>query len=810
MSRPARHLYVFGPFRLEADHGLLLRNGVPVPLKPKVSDTLLVLVREHGRVISKEELMQQIWGDTAVEENNLTQNISVLRKTLGESPTGQKYIETITKRGYRFMATVEEIFEEEDELVVERHRRARLVIGQEKEEAFATAPDELPQTGLTSRRAPPFIQPYRRTTIAVAGLLAVSIVAAVGWLKLRHKEKDWRGKLRPVTVAGLKSDRSQGLVSGKLSPDGHVVAYSATGDGINIFVTQVDSDHPVQVTTGRFNDISPIWSPDSREVAFISDRGGELGIWKVPFLGGQVTYLTSLETKTTILKNGQAALIGWFDDPPTIYYERDHNLFALNIQSATATSVTGFDPAKSTAEQFCISSDQKRIAYVDQQDGQRDIWVKPIQGGELMRLTQDSTEERRPVWLPDNQRLVYSAELDGRFRIYMAHLDGRDPELIYLTEGNGDVWDVSRNGSEILYYSRQNESDIWALDSTTGEEAAITSDVGMEFWPEVSSAARLVFHSIQRGRIAWDPRRSALLTGPSGRGQVYTEIQESGFEPQWSPDGERLAFLHMSENGTRLWAIDASGGKPRQIAEKVTYAGQTMGPPYNRYQTRDYSWSADGKWIAYSSRKDGASNLWRVSVDGSSEQRVTNNTDTDVQVSCPIWSHDGLRIAFVANTSEEPAVGKQSWDFCIANTSGTRKIYHTESVLRLVGWSSSGEAIVAQVENTGFNRALPADVELYGITVDEGTHRYIAGIKAAAFANIHLSPDGKSIAFAAAADGRDNIWIIPVVGGQARKVTSNNDSRLFVSSLGWAPDSKMIYYGKQFSWSFLTIIHNLE
>jgi len=810
MSKPAKHLYVFGPFRLEAENGLLLRNGAPVPLKPKVSDTLLVLVRQHGRVVSKEALMQQIWGETAVEENNLTQNISVLRKTLGESATGQKYIETITKRGYRFTATVNEIFEEEDELVVERHRRARLVIGQEKEEAIATEPIAMPQTGITTRRVPLIIQSGARRKIAAAGLLAVVIVAAVSWMKLRHKEKDWRGELRPVTVAGLKSDRSQGLVSGKLSPDGHVVVYSATGDGINLFITQVENDHPVQITTGRFNDISPIWSPDSREVAFISDRGAELGIWKVPFLGGQITHLASLETRTTILKNGQAALLGWFDNPPTIYYERDHNLFALDLNSATATRVTDFDPAKITPEQFCISADQKHIAYIDQQDGQRDLWVKPMQGGEAIRLTHDSAEERRPLWLPDNQRLVYSAELDGRFRIYMARLDGRDPELIYLTEGNGDVWDVSRNGSEILYYSRQNESDIWALDSTTGEEAAITADIGMEFWPEVSSTARLVFHSIQHGRIAWDPRRSALLTGPCGRGQVYTEIQDSGFEPQWSPDGERLAFLRMSGSEISLWTIDASGGKPKQIAEKVTYAGQTMGPPYNRYQTRDYCWSADGNWIAYSSRKDGASNLWLVSADGSSEKRVTNNVDTDVQVSCPIWSRDGLRLAFVTNTSEEPAEGKQSWDLCVADTPGIRKIYHTESVLRLVGWSAANEVIVAQVENASFNRALPADVELYGITVEGGTRRHLAGIKAAAFANIHLSPNGKSIAFAASADGRDNIWILPVDGGQARKVTSNNDARLFVSSLGWAPDSKMIYYGRQFSWCFLTIIHNLE
>lgn len=120
MSRPAKHLYEFGEFRLDAaEHLLYRRDGGVVPLKPKVVETLELLVRERGRLIGKDELMGRLWPDTVVEESNLTQNIYLLRKVLGADSQGRNYIETIPKRGYRFTAEVLEVFDEETGATVE-------------------------------------------------------------------------------------------------------------------------------------------------------------------------------------------------------------------------------------------------------------------------------------------------------------------------------------------------------------------------------------------------------------------------------------------------------------------------------------------------------------------------------------------------------------------------------------------------------------------------------------------------------------------------------------------------------------------
>ena len=107
MDQPEANIYEFGDFRLDAAKRLLLKGGdEPVPLMPKAFDTLLYLVRHSGRVIEKDELMREIWTDTIVEENNLNQNISILRRVFGEKRGEHRFIATIPGKGYKFVAEV--------------------------------------------------------------------------------------------------------------------------------------------------------------------------------------------------------------------------------------------------------------------------------------------------------------------------------------------------------------------------------------------------------------------------------------------------------------------------------------------------------------------------------------------------------------------------------------------------------------------------------------------------------------------------------------------------------------------------------
>src|SRR5213078_559020 len=131
MPRDLKHFYDFGAYRVDEAERLLLRGDEVVPLTPKAFEMLLVLVENSGHVLTKEELMKRVWPDTIVEEANLSHNIYKLREALGEGRSGGKYIKTVPRRGYRFVEKVVEVRDEEVEMLVAEHTRARVVIEEE-------------------------------------------------------------------------------------------------------------------------------------------------------------------------------------------------------------------------------------------------------------------------------------------------------------------------------------------------------------------------------------------------------------------------------------------------------------------------------------------------------------------------------------------------------------------------------------------------------------------------------------------------------------------------------------------------------
>ncbi|HEX8653419.1 MAG TPA: alpha/beta fold hydrolase [Pyrinomonadaceae bacterium] len=215
MNRHSKRLYGFGPFRVDTAERTLLCNERPVPLTPKVFDTLLALVENTGHVLGKNELMQKVWPDSFVEENNLAQNISILRKVLGEgAPDGLKYIETVPKRGYRFVADVEELWDEQGaQLIVRERTRARVLIEEETEDETGQDPpsvvkrnpaviDLLPGAPTARESAPahqllPHLPETRyarsgdvNIAYQVVGDGALDLVFVMGWVS--HLEYFWR------------------------------------------------------------------------------------------------------------------------------------------------------------------------------------------------------------------------------------------------------------------------------------------------------------------------------------------------------------------------------------------------------------------------------------------------------------------------------------------------------------------------------------------------------------------------------------------------------------------------------------------
>ncbi len=181
MAQAAKHLYEFGPFSMDPSEGLLLRDDQPIPLAPKAFEALLLLVESSGHLIEKEVLMQKLWPDSFVEEANVSKYIFTLRQALSDGEEGQKYIETVPKRGYRFVAPVQKL----------------------AAESVEQAPAEMPSR--EGEEAKTVTSTTRWRIALVAAVLAATAVVLLVWLDLG----EWRARLfggpaRPVrTIAVL-------------------------------------------------------------------------------------------------------------------------------------------------------------------------------------------------------------------------------------------------------------------------------------------------------------------------------------------------------------------------------------------------------------------------------------------------------------------------------------------------------------------------------------------------------------------------------------------------------------------------------
>jgi TolB-like protein/DNA-binding winged helix-turn-helix (wHTH) protein/Tfp pilus assembly protein PilF len=194
MVRQARHIYEFGPFRLIPEERQLLRDNQPVPLTPKSFDLLVVLVENSGHLIEKGELLKRIWPDSFVEEANLSVNMSALRRTLGEGPNEHQYVETVQRRGYRFVAGVKERWDEG----VESSTR-ELSEGDDDNRPLADGERQTSTAPLAAASRPSLS--FRRWTLLLVGLLSFSaLLLGLNVAGLRNR---LLGKVNPVRIQSL-------------------------------------------------------------------------------------------------------------------------------------------------------------------------------------------------------------------------------------------------------------------------------------------------------------------------------------------------------------------------------------------------------------------------------------------------------------------------------------------------------------------------------------------------------------------------------------------------------------------------------
>ena len=640
--------------------------------------------------------------------------------------------------------------------------------------------------------------------------VALLLIAITWWIVAGHKTVVATPPIASLTnteVVRWASVATETSSAGAFSPDGKWVAFTSSKSGSrNIWLRKTVSGDDHQSTRDEFTNESPIWSPDGEEIAFFSiKRGDQLGIWRMPPLGGTPTRL-----KTLAAGEGSIRLLRWSNDGATIYYDSKQQLFAVKVHSGETTQLTHFEQAKVQGDSLSISADEKRVAYITTEpDGHRSVWYMPLRDGSPIRIVDTAAETIKTVWHPDCERIFYSSNVEGTYQVFVADIKGHQPVQITFGERDSFVVDVSSDGTKVLYGSNEEKSDIWGVNVTKpGDEFVVASDISSELWPDISPDNKTIAYQAVRNLSQGDRIYNCeILTKRIGEKAEPFVLAKDGSLPRWSPDGKQIAFMRREKESFRLKTVNAAGGEEKALVTGGLRPSAFALLPYTRSEVSDFAWSPDGK-LAYCSRNDGFYNLRTASADGSGVVSVTNNTDANLFVYCPIWSADGKRIVYTTRPNKTATPQDNIISFWVAEleTRTAKLLIQMNASLRLVGWSQTGRELLF----VRYDRE-QQKTNLMRVSVGTGEQTLITELSSTSYySSILLSPDRRTITYVSHQDAKDNIWVVSAGGGVATRLTANNDPQVYFSSLAWSPDSGAIYYGKQSRYSLLSMVTNFK
>src|SRR5262245_10399884 len=396
MSLQTKHIYEFGPFRLDEAEHLLLRDGQTVPLTPKAFDLLLALVEGHGHLLEKEELLKKVWPDMFVEEANLASNISQLRKALGDGENGQRFIDTMPKRGYRFVASVNKVEDESAEPTIQEQSGSQITVAEGEQAANACKlKTEHPAVKAENLRSK--VKPYSRRLFLALALLILSGVALATFVM--------RPPLAPKVTASFPITNDGRRKSLPLVTDGPRL-YFSIGKGL----AQVASaggetvEIPWSFPSAFVMDISP-----SRSELLVMNQVGsefEAPLWVLPMLGAAPRRLGNLV--------GHAGT--WSLDGQQIVYAYGHTLYLAKSDGTEPREMVTVVGRPSWPR---WSPDGSRLRFTVEDNnitGLSSLWEVASDGGNPHPLLPDWNNPAAECcgnWTADGRYFVFQSRRNG-------------------------------------------------------------------------------------------------------------------------------------------------------------------------------------------------------------------------------------------------------------------------------------------------------------------------------------------------------------------------------------------------------------
>jgi eukaryotic-like serine/threonine-protein kinase len=757
MSGQGKQLYEFGPFRLDPVKRRLLRDGEPVALTPKAFETLLALVRQSGKTVEKDDLMRKVWPGAVVEENNLNQNITALRKCLGDSRQASRYIATIPGLGYRFVAEVKFVAEVEpgengrvgevDQAAVGAvsPQGASAPSGVEDDGGFPSGVESLPVPA-PDEPAPP--KPRSMVAPAVLALLFVAATVYAFWAYRRA------GEPRPAAASASEIEvtaltRTGTTVHAAISPDGRYIIYSvAEGGRESLWLRQASASSAQQIVPPAKVEYTGLtFSRDGDHLYFVraEANGSVRALYRMPALGGVAT-----------------KLLDDVHSPITLSPDGGRMAFVRNSASQSALMTADADggnqrplasrPAPDNFKVPAWSPDGKVIAC---SAGSRDrydfhnsvVAVRAEDGGQSLASPKEWGWTGWVEWLADGSGLVLTAseQPEGMDQIWHVSYPGGAARRITSDSKRYRDISLTSDSRTLVAVLSEFSSDIWVAPEADAARAhKITSGTGAYLDVCYTPDGRIVYASQAGGN--WD---IWVMNADGGGRQQLTADAGVNAHPAVSPDGRHIVFASNRAGVFNIWRMDIEGGNP----VRLTAGGGEKFP----------NWSSDGRWVVYNSVSPDESlySLWKVSVDGGEPVRLT-----DADCERPAVSPDGRRVAGFHRD---------------ASVAG----FHRDA-------SAAGEYSVVV---TPFDGGAP-----------ERTFAVPQDVVPLPF--VRWSPDGQSLTYTAHRDGIPNIWTQPLNGSPARQLTDfKSEGRL---RFDWSRDGKQLVLSRHVWTSDLVLLRNFS
>jgi len=704
----------FGPFELDEAAGRLLKSGTPLKLAPQPLRVLSLLIRKKGQVVTREEIQKSLWGETTFVDFQHGINFSVnqIRTALCDDAEVPRYIETLPRIGYRFIASVNEKGESSGKIV-------------------ADCPAGIPTLPLVEI-------PTGRKQLRKLGLLAgISLILGLGYMAHYYLSPSKGPNLQHIRITKLTDSGTAEDMA--ISPDGRYVVYSQTdGEKESLHLNQVVTRRDLEIVppdTNGFHGLT--FSRDGNYIYFVrSDRNDPLFkyLYSMPALGGAARKLIA----------DVDSPISFSPDGHQLVYERSvpaRNEIELRVADSdgiaerllvTIPQANGslYQPGPSW------SPDGKTIVVPVLQTGKQQRWLLNavnVSTGEMQQLYSSAYDMGRPVWLAGGNRLLmphYDPD-SGREQLWtISFPEGQASRLTNDLSEYGTALDIVGGGGTVAGITKNMISNVWEI--TTGEppsDRQITS--GNLPFSDVAYAADGKILSMSTDGRLWVLNSSGERTlvaeeagwmtacgsfvlfasykGGSTRllranldGSNATKLVEDNLfkpsrtslstrAPACSPDG-KFAFFVDAVGPRKIYRVPTEGGAPVEISEipgdfivgrlSVSPDGKLLAYLYERYRgtttpgwklavisveggatlrifeapcgIQGPRWSPDGTSLQYLLTQNGTTNLWEQSITGQAPRKLT--TFTSGQVFDFNWSHDRTRLLMARGTRNSDVV----------------------------------------------------------------------------------------------------------------------------------------------------------